>query len=441
MSPSHPRTVAILVVAAAMLVSIAAATSLAACGDEGGGPAEAGPPPSSPVASSGSAASSSTLAPGAHVVLTAEAVLAIRRRIAASEEPWSSAWTVFLERYADPALGRAPDVEPGPFTGGGDIHFAFLKLDADSRAARDLAIAYALSGDIRYARTAHDILVAWGREAHPTTLEDYAGKDTGQLQSWGAFSFAYAYDLTKDSGLYTDDEATAVTDYFRRMASALRGALDDLAADPAIGTSERRPYEWNDELTYRFDDLLVGGTFTMALDLALLSLASQTGDEDTIAWVLEADENPLRADRVVDRGLRPENDGDGQGTAPAPAVTIMLMYRPERGGTVDYMTYTARLATLLCQVADNLGRPLTSQFAPALEASWLYLARFFEPDAVGSPNPDDVINTDACLPRFTLGYRIVDDDRLREVLDAGPRAEYYEPQYLGPVTLTHWPHR
>ena len=52
----------------------------------------------------------------------------------------------------------------------------------------------------------------------------------------------------------------------------------------------------------------------MALDLALLGLASQTGDEDTVAWVLEADENPLRADRAVDHALRPENDGDGQGT-------------------------------------------------------------------------------------------------------------------------------
>jgi hypothetical protein len=105
------------------------------------------------------------------------------------------------------------------------------------------------------------------------------------------------------------------------------------------------------------------------------------------------------------------------------------------------MTYTARLATLLCQVADNLGTPLTPRFTPALEVSWLYLARFFDPDAAGSPNPDDVIDVDVCLPRFTLGYRVLDEDRLRDVLDAGPRAEYYEPQYLGPVTLTHWPLR
>ena len=100
-------------------------------------------------------------------MLTSEEVDEIRARITAGEEPWSSAWSVFLQRYADADLGKAPDVDPGPFTGGADVHSAFLKLDEDSRAARNLAIAYVLSGDIRYAQTAHDILVAWSRAVSP----------------------------------------------------------------------------------------------------------------------------------------------------------------------------------------------------------------------------------------------------------------------------------
>ena len=272
-------------------------------------------------------------------------------------------------------------MDPGPFTGGTDVHAAFLKLDEDSRAARNLAIAYILSDDLRYAQTAHDILVAWSRASQPTTLDDYDSQDTGQLQSWGAFSFAYAYDLTKASGLYTSDESAAVADYFLRMTSALRGAVERLAADPSIGTAQRLPYEWSDELTYRYEDRVIGGTFAMALDLALLGLASQTGDEDTVAWVLEADGNPLRADRAVTTRSARRTTATAKARDPAPIVTIMRMYRPDRGGTVDYMTYTARLATLLCQVADNLGTPLTRQFTPALKVSWLYLARFFDPGA------------------------------------------------------------
>jgi hypothetical protein len=359
--------------------------------------------------------------------------------VQSGDEPWSSAWQAFRDERADPELGREPNVDPGPYTGGGDIHDAFLRLDGDSRAARNLAIAYAVSGDDRYARAAHDLLVAWAREARPTTLDDYDSPDTGQLQSWGAFSFAYAYDLTRGSDLYSGQDDDAVHDYFRRFTQALRGAAERIAADPSIGTALRRPYEWTDALTYRYEDRLVGGTFAMAIDNALLALASQTGDEDTISWVLDDEANPLRADRAVRHALQPDNDGDGRDTRPVPQVAILRKYREERGGTVDYMTYSARLATLLCQVSDNQGRALTQQSRPALDATWGYLARFFEPGAESSPNPDDVIDLPICLPRFTLGYRVLGGERLREVLDAGPREEYYEPQFLGPVTLTHWP--
>ena len=412
--------------ATAMLASIAVALLVVSCG----------------AGSGREAAPSATTSPSAwtpHLVLTGDAIRQIRARVAARDEPWASAWAAFVKDWAGPALGHAPHVERGPFTGGQDVHQAFLQLDADSRAARNLAIAYAVSGDIAYARSAHDILVAWSREARPTTLADYDSPDTGQLQSWDAFSFAYAYDLTRASGLYSPDEAAAVADYFGRFTAALRGAVNRLATDPSIGTPQRRPYEWTNALTYRYEDRVIGGDFSMALDLALLGLASQTGDSGTIAWVLDAPGNVLRADRAVQHALRQDNDGDGQGTRPAPEVLIMRTYRPARGGTVDYMTYNARLATLLCQVSDNLGRPMSGPFRPALRGSWTYLARFFDPGAVASPNPTDVINTAVCVPRFMLGYRILGGDRLRAVLDAGDRRSYYEPQFLGPVTLTHWP--
>jgi len=399
---------------------------LVSCGD--GGAPEATPP---------TATSPAAWTP--HLVLTPQSIAAIKEHIDAGDEPWASAWREFLRSRADAELGASPQVERGPFTGGVEVHQAFLQLDADSRAARNLAIAYVVSGDIAYARSARDILVAWSREARPTTLDDYDSLDTGQLQSWGAFSFAYAYDLTRGSGLYSAGEAAEVSGYFERFAAALRGAADRLADDPSIGTPLRRPYEWSSELSYRYEDRMIGGTFAMALDLALLGLASQTGDAVTMAWVLDADRNALRADRAVRHALQPDNDGDGLGTRPVPEVAILRTYRPDRGGTVDYMTYSARLATLLCQVSDNLGRPMSESSRPALSATWAYLARFFDPGAVASPNPTDVINTAVCLPRFTLGFRILGTDRLHAVLDAGDRSTYYEPQFLGPVTLTHWP--
>src|SRR5450756_2525488 len=220
----------------------------------------------SPEAATSRAASPAPWIPS--LVLTAQDSAAIRARIAAGEEPWASAWRELVGRWADPALAQQPQVERGPFTGGIDVHEAFLHLDTDSRAARNLAIAYALSGDLRYAQRAHDFLVAWSRDAEPTRLRDYDSPDTGQLQSWGAFSFAYAYDLTRGHGLYSPEESAAVQDYFTRFTVALREAADRLAADPSIGTDLRLPYEWSPKLTYRFEDRVIGGTFAMALDLA-----------------------------------------------------------------------------------------------------------------------------------------------------------------------------
>lgn len=371
------------------------------------------------------------------IVLSDADVAATRARLTAGDEPWATAWRVFLETRVGPALRDGPSVDPGPYRGDGDVHRAFLPLDADSRAARNLAVAYALSGDRRYAVRARDLLVAWANASTPTRLEHHDSPDTGQLQSWGAFSFAYAYDLTRESGVYDAADAAAVHDYFLRFTAALREALDRIAADAAIGTSLRREYEWTDTLTYRYEDRVIGGNFTLAIECALLALAAQTGDERTIAHVLDDEHNPLRARDAVRHALAPDNDGDGAGTRPVPELAVFRAHTQARGGTVDYMTYNARLATLLCQLSDALGRPLSATMQPQLRATWLYLSRFFEPQARPSPNADDVVDLQACLPRFVPAYRATREPRLLAVLRATDRGVLYEPQFLGPVTLTH----
>ena len=363
----------------------------------------------------------------------------MRAHIAHGDQPWASAWQAFLAEHVTPALQAQPSPLTQPYRGGGTIHQAFAQLDTDSRSARDLAIAYALSGDTTYARKAHDIIVAWAEHAQPTSLQDYDSPDTGQLQSWGAFSFAYAYDLTRGSGLYSPVEAGAVDAYFARFTAALRGALMQLGQDPSIGTTMQRPYEWSSSLSYLFQDRVVGGDFTLALDCAVLAMAHETGDQATIAWVLHGGTNPLRVQAAVASSLTPHNTGDGQGTVPAPNVEVLKADDAHRGGTVDYMTYNARLATLLCQVAGAVGMPLTQQFHTQLAATWLYLARFFPPSPQPSPNPFDQVNWAIDLPRFAPAYFAVREARLLAVLQSGSRAEYYEPQFLGPVTLTHTP--
>jgi len=373
------------------------------------------------------------------LVLTGEEIAAVRSRLARGDEPWASAWRHFRDTYVARSMSGPTPLEPGPYRGGGDIHDAFLALDGASRRARDLAIAFALTGDEEYGRRARDILIAWAAEAEPTRPRHYESPDVGQLQSWGAFSFAYAYDLTRGHGFYSADDMELVADYFARFTTALREALARLAEDPSVGTDHRRSYEWSDELTYRFEDRVIGGTFSLAIQNALVALAVQTGDEATLDAVLHDPENPLRSDRALRSALRPDNDGDGRRPGATPQVAILKTYTPARGGTVDYMTYSARLATLLVEVTESVDPWLARSAEGMLRDSWLYLARFFGDEARPSPNPDDRVDLRAGLPRFVPAAQAVDDARLLDVALWGDEARYYEPQFLGPVTLTHMP--
>lgn len=374
------------------------------------------------------------------LVMTPGEIAAVRERLARGDEPWTSAWRHFRDVYVTRALTESAPLEAGPYRGGGaDIHDAFLALDAASRRARDLAVAFALTGEERYGRRARDILVAWAAKAEPTRPRHFDSPDVGQLQSWGAFSFAYAYDLTRGYGLYSSADGALVRDYFARFITALREALDRLSRDPTIGTDHRESYEWSDALTYRFEDRVIGGNFSLAIQSALVALAVQTGDEATLRHLLRDPANPLRADRALRHALSPDNDGDGRRPGATPEVAIVKTHTPERGGTVDYMTYNARLATLLAEVTSGVDPAIARDAQGMLRRSWLYLARFFGDDARPSPNPQDRIDLRACLPRFVPSYRAVGDERLREVALWGDEARYYEPQFLGPVTLTHMP--
>ncbi len=373
------------------------------------------------------------------IVLTPGEIDAIRARLEQGDEPWASAWRHFRDDYVARALSDPAPVEPGPYRGRGEIHDAFRALDTASRRARDLAIAYAVTGDEDYGKRARDILVEWAAEAEPTRPRHYRSLDTGQLQSWGAFSFAYAYDLTRGGELYSEADERLIDDYFARFIVALREALEELAHDPSVGTDWRRPYEWSETLTYRFEDRVIGGTFSLAIQNALVALAIETGDDGTLDAVLADPANPLRADRAIRHALRPDNDGDGRIAGSAPQVAILKTYRPERGGTVDYMTYNARLATLLCEATESVTPELGRSSRAMLRTSWLYLARFFGHDARPSPNPTDHVDLRACLPRFVPAAQAVRDPRLTDVLRWGDEARYYEPQFLGPVTLTHMP--
>jgi hypothetical protein len=381
-----------------------------------------------------------TIHPG--LILDQARIDAIRARIATGTEPEASAWAHFRDGWARMALAATPDVFPGPYRGVEDFWHVFDSLSNDGARSRDLGLAYVISGDVAYAQKCREFLLAWALGNTPTTQQDFNGNDVGYHQAFGAFSFAYAYDLTYNAGVYSAADRGAIEGYFSRFADAIQTANDKIAGDWFIDHPEvMYGYKWDGTKQYRRRDTYVGGDAAALGQTARLALAQVSGRTDVVRNILDDQSNVLGLESMLASALTPMNQGDGVPghPVPAPHVYVYLGYTAGRGGMMDYMTYNTRAYSVLVGMAENMGWDVqkTAAARSKLHASWSWLARFFGPEAEPNFNPVDVVELDANLPRFWLPFQEFGDARFQQVALSGDWAAYYEPQLLGPVSLTH----
>ncbi len=373
------------------------------------------------------------------LILNAADISAIRARIDTGQEPESSAWQYFKAYYINGPMSDSPHVIAGPVT---DFASSGLEqaLGGDGAKSRNLAIAYALSGDQKYAVKAHDYLVAWATQNTPTTYQQCNDKACGYHQAYGAFSFAYAYDLTYDSGAYSSADRAAIKSWFVRFADAIQTANDVYANDWWIGQPDKtKPYEWDPTKFYHPRDTYVGSDAVALSQCARLAMAHVVGYTAVENNILNDSTNVLNLQNELKSALTPKNDGDGIPGHPDPAPHVFVYGNPTSGAScIDYMTYNVRALDVLVSMAKHIGWD-ASKVADArqkLLASWNYLGDFFGPNAAAPFNGQDHINLDASLPRFALAYREFGGTRFLNILESGDRSQYSEPQLLGPVTLT-----
>lgn len=373
------------------------------------------------------------------LILVQSDLNAIRSRVEAGQEPQASAWAVFLSGRVASALSASPEVYAGPVTSGGVGTTLELALDKDGSAARNLALAYALTGDVTYASKAREYLMAWASGNTPTTFADSGDKWAGSYQSHGAFMFAYAYDLAHSSDVFSAADVTTIEDWFRRFVDALDTYNTQLRSEWVItNPGYELPYAWDATRHYNVYDNYVGGDMALLQQAARLAMARVIGYTDAVDGILSDPSNILGLDSMSRASLEPRNDGVGIAGHPASIPQVNMYKKPiaGRGGTLDYMTYNTRVDAVLLELAENAGWNGTT-LRGRLKTSWDYLARFFGPNAEPSFVPGDVPMTSVDLPRFALAYQAFGDARYLDILNSGNRASYYEPQLLGPVTLTH----
>jgi hypothetical protein len=372
---------------------------------------------------------------GQSLILGADDVAALRTHIAARTSPYSAAWAIFRDGRAKAALAATPRVSVGPIKA-----FTYRKLDTDSRYARNAAIAFAASGNVAYAAKARRFLVAWAAANHPASYSftgDYQG---GYHQSYGAFSFAFAYDLTRDAGVYSAADQQRLTDWFIRWAHVMRSYQNHFARNYWFTHSGRGTYDWpGSRLSYDRTDYYTGRDTAAAPAAAWLACAIVSDDTLGLDKLFDP-AYKLSVPRILHSSCAPDNEGDAAGTTDVPQVLIKAAGyydNPERGGCLDYMSYNARLASILYQMTDRLGLA-TSTMRDELHASWLYLSRFAGGSPLKSPAPHDVIHWDIYLSRMQSAVHLYGEQPFVDAVRGGqfPRSQFYEEQFLGPTILS-----
>ncbi len=378
-----------------------------------------------------------TPAPSGSLILSVTDVETLRQRIAAGTQPYAAAWTFFRDGKVRIAMSATPSVDVGP-----TATFAYTQLDTDSRYARNVAVAYACTGSSTYAAKARQFLLAWAQANHPAPYSftgDYQG---GYHQAFGAFSFALAYDLTRGASVYSDSDHAVIQAWFRTWATVMKGYQDNFAKDYWFTHSGRGTYDWpGSKLTYDQTDFYTGRDTAAAPAAAWLAAAIVSNDTASIT-TLYSPSYTLNVPAILHCSTAPDNDGDGHSKGAVPQVLVKAAGyydNASRGGCVDYMSYNARMASMLYQMTAGLGRA-TATMRSELHGSWVYLSQFSGPGYLASPAPNDLVHWDLQLTRIQSAAHIYGEQQFLDDVNGGqfPRAQFYESQFLGPTTLTQF---
>ena len=385
-------------------------------------------------------------------IMTPTYVSALRSKLSAGTEPWASSWAWFKANHVAPAMTANPNVYVGPATDSGTLTTMLARLADDGNRVRCVAIGYAATGDAGYATKTRAYLMAWATGNHPTTSADCASIWALMWQGRGYFPFAYAYDLTKSSGVYSAADVATIKAYFKTASDALMGLTGwYYASEWAFSHPDNESaYEWAPNalgLKFHTIDRYIGGDILGEGTVGALALSIMDGDTTTVNHLLDPG-YALGVQNQIHHACVPDNDGDGVAGHPN-RVPQACIHKPGAGnnsgsgGPIDYFTYNSKDHIVMALMARGQGVNMTTQIAE-LATTYDYIARFFAPDAEASPAPNDYVNYGAGIPRLVLALSLFPNNaRLKSIIQGNGQVDYkglcVEPEFLGPTTLTLWP--
>lgn len=352
------------------------------------------------------------------VLLTTDEMLELARsRVKEGKEPFLTSWRKTLQR-ADQALRE--DLDPYQGT---DYTRYFRTARAQSQAARDLALAFHVTGNSRYAERARGILLAWAEEFEKTSNfpDSYPASDVphgaGLVIGRTVVVFGDAYAL-----LYaelSEPDREKISHWFRGVVPPMKEELR-IWKHEAV-KSFKPPY-----LDRQFfNNHLSGCTLGIAAvgfalqDRELIDYAYGTGEEERSDGADVEHRNPRDVPTLIEGAiLMPGDFGSGEegdvwqgppgdpslrGAPPPAPGEIWDRYRVIQGHGVPYAILHLRLLTLMAELAhNNLGAPFydgpdffkfTGSRGENLEVSFSLYADWFITMDMASVNDGYYVNS------------------------------------------------
>ncbi|HBG28048.1 MAG: hypothetical protein A2Y10_17630 [Planctomycetes bacterium GWF2_41_51] len=327
----------------------------------------------------------------------------IKQRINQKQEPWFGGWTD-LKASLDKQIEN--NREPKPYTGPDCLHGFFPVCDKDANYARDLAMAYWITGEKKYADQSLKMLAGWaqndplpGADFDPNINYPALGMAVGRA----SMAFIWTYDLLYDYPDFKPEQKKAVEEWFQLLLSHLKEGI--------------KRWEEND-----FYDKQYYQNHVASDCMATLAIGYAIGDEELVRYALDSEKNSrdvldvfegcilMRGKKLYYRDPQPRNVHNGEisdryrhfelgGHNKSGYVT-----KPNRG--LQYCSLTLLLMTTAAEIAYNNGVDLYSYSAAGgenLELCFDFYADFYR-------LKDDSLRG---------GYYIGEKDRIRPLIEAG----------------------
>jgi len=373
-----------------------------------------------------------------------------RERIRSSHGPWEVAWQRFRERV-DALLksGR----EPQPYVGDEEHRFYYATVwrrrrPGDGVIARDLALAYVLSRDERYAEAAIAYLVAWANaspapgghmDSSKTPRGEPISGGVGSSVARGMIPFAYAYDLLYDHPSLRRADKSRIETWFRATTAQIRR-----------GISLWHDNDYFDRQEYQ--------NHVVAHMTGLAVIGYVLGDREMVQFALDDPQNPrdfreliqgtifMRSDPPHHRELRYTR-------LPTQTGEIYDRYRhyTARGGIprgLQYAHLSLGLLTIAAEAACHNGLDLyryEADTGESLSLPYEFYADFYR---IGdstinggyySGESDRIGTTGDSTGLFELGLaRYPNSDTLMELITSVDRSSSeHTALLLGPTVITH----